>query len=287
MVPLVGAMAVGPLMAWKRADLAGALARLKAAFALAAIAALVTFWTVYGGSLLPVLGMVLVVWLLLGSLIEFALRVRLFTVPLTQSVARAWHLPRSSWGMTIAHMGLGLTILGITISGTWSSDHLGVMRPGDTAHLGPYAFTLAGTAPVKGPNFTARQATFDVTRDGEPVAILHPETRHFTVPPMDTTKAAIRSSPFDDLYAVIGDADGHGGYAVRLYQKPLVSWIWLGGAAMMLGGALSLTDRRLRVGAPGRKRRPEADPHRPEADPHRPEADPHRPEAGPPRLQEA
>jgi cytochrome c-type biogenesis protein CcmF len=242
-------------MAWKRGDLAGALGRLKMAFVLAAIAVLGTWAIITGESLLPLLGMALVVWLLVGALVELAERLRLFRAPLGESWMRARHLPRAAYGMTIAHMGVALVVLGITASGTWSSDKLGVMRPGDSAAVGPYTFTLLDVLPARGPNYDAQRASIRVERGGELVTIMHPETRHYPVPPTDTTEVALRSSPIADLYAVVGEPDGKGGYAVRLYHKPLVSWIWLGAVVMVLGGALSLSDRRHRIGAPSAKRR--------------------------------
>jgi len=254
MVPLIGALAIGPLLAWKRGDLAGAIGRLKAAFAFAAIMALGTWWWLSNGPLLAVLGMALVGWLAVGVLVELAERLRLFRVPLAESWARARHLPRATYGMSIAHFGVALVVLGIAASGTWQSDYLGVLKPGQTVTVGPYDFTLQSVGPVPGPNYQAMRGTFLVSRDGQPVAVMQPETRRYPVPPMDTTSSALRATPIADLYAVIGEPDGKGGYAARLYHKPLVSWIWLGAMVMVLGGLVSLSDRRHRVGAPSRRK---------------------------------
>ncbi|HUN49504.1 MAG TPA: heme lyase CcmF/NrfE family subunit [Candidatus Sulfotelmatobacter sp.] len=254
MVPLIVTMAIGPMMAWKRGDLAGALGRLKAAFVIAVIA-VVGMWAIKtGNSLLPLLGVALVAWLLVGAIVELADRLRLFRAPLVESLGRARRLPRAAYGMTLAHMGVALTVLGITVSGTFQSDRLGIMRLGESAVVGPYKFTLVDVSPAQGPNYQAKRASIRVERGGALVAVMHPETRHYPVPPTDTTEVALRSSPIADLYAAIGDPDGKGGYAIRLYHKPMVSWIWLGAVVMVLGGALSLSDRRHRVGAPARKR---------------------------------
>jgi cytochrome c-type biogenesis protein CcmF len=254
MVPLIVTMVIGPLLSWKRADLLGALGRLKAAFAIALIAVLGMWVIKTGNSLLPLLGAALVAWVLVGALVELAERLKLFRAPLAESWSRARHLPRATYGMTLAHMGVALVVLGITASGTFENDRLGVMRPGESATVGPYKFTLVDVAPAPGPNYDAMRANIRVERAGELVAVMHPETRHYAVPPTDTTEVALRSSPIADLYAVVGEPDGKGGYAVRLYHKPLVSWIWLGAVVMVLGGALSLSDRRHRVGAPVRRR---------------------------------
>ena len=254
MVPLIVTMTIGPLLSWKRADLLGALGRLKAAFAITAIAVLGMWAIKTGDSLLPLLGAALVAWVLVGAVVELAERLKLFRAPLAESWSRARHLPRATYGMTLAHMGIALVVLGITASGAFESDKLGIMRPGESAVVGPYKFTLVDVAPVPGPNYEAMRANVRVERGGELVATMHPETRHYAVPPTDTTEVALRSSPIADLYAVVGDPDGKGGYAVRLYHKPLVSWIWLGAVVMVLGGGLSLSDRRHRIGAPVRKR---------------------------------
>ena len=109
--------------------------------------------------------------------------------------------------------------------------------------------------PQRGPNYAAERATFTVTRDGAPVAVLSPEKRFYDVQRRETTEAAIHTTGLADLYAVVGDADGRGGWTVRIYHEPLVPWIWAGSIIMMIGGLVSLSDRRLRVGAPARRRK--------------------------------
>ncbi len=253
MVPLIALMAIGPMLAWKRGDLGGALSRLKAAFAAAAVIALVTWHFVTRGSWLPVLGMALAAWLIVGSVVELIERLRLFGSSPRQSWSRARHLPRSVYGMVVAHAGLGVVVLGITASLTWHSAVLRDMRPGQSAKVGPYEFTLRGVREVPGPNYTARQGLFTVTEGGRYVTTMKPEVRQYSIPPMSVNRVALRPSLVADLYAAIGSPDGSGGYAVRLYHKPLISWIWLGALIMVVGGGLSLSDRRLRIGAPARK----------------------------------
>jgi cytochrome c-type biogenesis protein CcmF len=252
MVPLVVAMGVGPLLAWKRGDLAGALSRLKAVAGLSFAAFFVTWYWSDSRSALAGLGMGLGVWLFGASVAQFADRIRLFSAPTVESFRRARRLPRAVWGMTVAHTGVAVMIIGITASGAWQQESLSVMSPGASVNLGDYTFTLAGVREVPGPNYTALQGTFDVYRDGKLVTVLTPAVRHFTVPPMDTTEAAIHTMISGDLYVVIGQAQG-GGYAARIYLKPLVTWIWGGALLMALGGGLSLSDRRHRVGAPARQ----------------------------------
>ncbi len=255
MTPLLAAVVVGPMMPWKRADLAGVFGRLKFAFFAAALVALGTWTLAAGASPLPALGLALAAWLFAGVFVELAGRIKLFRAPLADSWKRARHLPRSSYGMAIAHGGLAVVVAGIVASQTWQTERIEFMRPGETVDVAGYTFTFGGVRDLEGPNYAIQRGTFDVTRDGRPVARLHPEKRFYPVKQMPTTEAAIHSTWRSDLYAVIGEPDGAGGWSVRLYHHPLGPWIWVGAVVMVLGGAVSLTDRRLRVGAPARRPR--------------------------------
>ena len=259
MVPLIAAMAVGPLLPWKRADAIGALARLKAAFAVAAIVVLAVV-AVSGGPVLAALGLGLAAWLIAGAAAELAERVRLFRAGAAESWRRARRLPRSAYGMSLAHGGLGLVIMGIVASSAWEVERLRIMRAGDTVELAGYEVAFMGTRHVAGPNYSAVRGTYEIRRDGRLVARMEPETRDYPTPPMQTSEAAIRPTPVADLYVAIGDPGPAGGWATRLYHKPLVHWIWFGTLVMAAGGMVSLTDRRHRVGAPARGRRPGAAP---------------------------
>jgi cytochrome c-type biogenesis protein CcmF len=255
MAPLVVAMAIGPLLPWKRADLLGALGRLKVAALLTLLAALVAVYLQRGGPLVAWLGMALAAWLFAGALTEWAGRIKLFRAPLSESWRRAGRLPRSAYGMTLAHAGLAVAIAGITASAAWQGEVIRIMRPGDIAELGGYGYRLEGVQTRRGPNYTSDMASFTVLRDGREVTVLMPEKRIYDVQRRQTTEAAIHSTGLADLYAVIGDADGRGGWTVRIYHEPLVPWIWAGALIMVAGGAVSLSDRRLRVGAPTRRRK--------------------------------
>jgi cytochrome c-type biogenesis protein CcmF len=255
MAPLVVAMAIGPLLPWKRADLLGALGRLKVAALLTLLAALMAVYLQRGGPLVAWLGMALAAWLFAGALTEWAGRIKLFRAPLSESWRRAGRLPRSAYGMTLAHAGLAVAIAGITASAAWQGEVVRIMKPGDIAELGGYSYRLEGVETHRGPNYTSDTASFTVLRDGREVTVLTPEKRIYDVQRRQTTEAAIHSTGLADLYAVIGDADGRGGWTVRIYHEPLVPWIWAGALIMVAGGAVSLSDRRLRVGAPTRRRK--------------------------------
>lgn len=254
MVPLVFLMAVGPMLPWKRGDLAGALARLKLA-ALGAVAIGLLAWYVSnGGPVLAVAALGLAAWLFIGALVEWADRVKLFRATPAESWARARGLPRAAHGMTLAHAGLAVAMAGMIGSSVWKSEVVTNLRPGQTVEVAGYSLLFEGVGKLQGPNYRAERARFTVTRDGERVALMFPENRIYDVRAMPTTEAAIRTTFLADLYAVIGDADGQGGWTVRVYHEPLVPWIWLGCLLMVAGGLTSLSDRRLRIGAPHRER---------------------------------
>ena len=253
MVPLVLIVAVGPLLAWKRGELATALARLGPAFLAAIAAGLVALalndWK--GG--FAALGIGIAAWLFSGVVIELAFRVKLFRVPLPESLRRAMARPRAAYGMSLAHTGLALLVAGTVASGAWQGEAQQVMRPGDSVTVGGYEVTLSEVGSVNGPNYTAVRARFEVARNGRFLAELYPERRRYRVGGRETTEAAIRTTWLADLYVVIGEPDGAGGFATRLYFNPLVPWIWIGAFVMVLGGGVSLSDRRHRVGVPERK----------------------------------
>ena len=254
MVPLIAAVAVGPFLAWKRGDLTGALARLRVALAVALVA-IAAVWAVFEPrSLLAALGMGFAAWLVVGTIVELASRVRLFRTGAGESLRRLGRMPRSAWGMTLAHTGLGIVVAGITASSAWKVEDIRSMRAGETVTIAGYDFTFDGARGVQGPNYQAIRGTFTVRRDGAVVTVLRPENRTYPVEGQTTTEAAIESTFLGDIYAVIGNGEGEGRFVTRLYFNPLVPWIWAGVLIMVGAAAVSLTDRRHRVGAPARTR---------------------------------
>ncbi|MEE2689398.1 MAG: heme lyase CcmF/NrfE family subunit [Pseudomonadota bacterium] len=254
MVPLVVALGIGPLLPWKRADIAGALARLKVAFFAAGIVALVTAYFTWGKSVLGALGIGLAGWLAVGVLIELGERIGVGHATASDVLKRAIGLPRAAWGMTLAHFGLAITVAGITGAGLWQVESIQIMKPGDTVVVSGYEFKFDGADRVRGPNYAAERGRFTVRDRGKVLTVLEPERRRYLVSEQDTTEAAILTTAMYDLYAVLGEPNGKGGWTTRLYYKPLVPWLWIGSLVMVFGGIVSLTDRRLRIGAPSRRR---------------------------------
>ncbi|WP_207485642.1 heme lyase CcmF/NrfE family subunit [Arenibaculum pallidiluteum] len=258
MVPLVAAMAVGPLLAWKRADLAGALGRLKAAAALTAICVLATLYAYQGGPVLALVGIAMAAWAFFGALAELADRVKLFRAPLAESLRRAVNLPRSAWGTAVAHAGLGIAIAGMTGSTAWMTEKITLMRPGETVQVAGYDIAFTGLGQERAENYVATLGSFRVTAGNSLVADLRPSERFFPVTRQSTTEAAIHTNWVSDLYVVLGKPDEQGAHVVRIYHHPLVPWIWIGAIVMAAGGCISLSDRRFRVGVPERRARPAA-----------------------------
>jgi len=247
MVPTIAVMAIGPMLQSKRGDLPVALGRLKLAFFAALAAALMT-WLATGeatGPLWAAGGIGLATWLFAGTLLHLNERIFLFRIAFTDSLRRARNLPRPVYGMTLAHCGMAVLIIGITGSTAWKTEKIQTMHVNDTVDVAGYALTLKNVDDnVHGPNYIARRATFEATRRGKHVATMRPEKRLYDMPPLPTTDAAIHTNFLGDLYVVIGDDDGKGGYVTRLYYNPLVPWIFIGGVMMAAGGMLSLSGRR-------------------------------------------
>ncbi len=253
MVPVLIAMAVGPMLSWKRGDLLGAFQRLWVAFAVACLVTLGLLYATYGGPVLAVLGLGVAVWTAMGVVTELAERVRLFRLPFGESAKRAINLPRSAIGMTLAHFGMAISVAGISAS-AFEVEHLAVVPIGGEFALAGYTMHFVKVENVQGPNYIANDATIEVRRDGDLVATVHPERRYFALQNQTTSVTAIRTSPVADLYVALGEPADGGGWTIRAYWKPLISWIWGGALVMAFGGVVSLSDRRWRVGAAARSR---------------------------------
>jgi cytochrome c-type biogenesis protein CcmF len=255
MLPLLLAMPLGPLLAWKRGDLPGAMQRLFSAAALSLIALAATAALTWRGPWLAPFGIALGVWVLAGAFSEWAGRVKLAGAGREEILRRAAGLPRAAYGSLVAHAGIGVTVIGIVAASAWQSELVLAMKPGERARIAGYELAFRGVASGRGPNYDEQTATLAVTRGGARVTDLAPSKRTFDAPRQTTTESAIHVGWRGDLYVVLGDQVEGGGWVVRVYFNPLVRLIWLGAILMAIGGLLSLSDRRLRIGAPRRARR--------------------------------
>jgi cytochrome c-type biogenesis protein CcmF len=254
-IPLLVAVPFGPLLAWKRADLAGVTQRLLGAFVVALLGIAATL-AIEGHPVLPALVVGLALFVMAGALIDIAERIGTFRVPLATMAARARGLPRSNWGTALAHFGLGVVLLGIVGETQWGAERIVAMKPSDRVTLRHYDFTFDGTVPRTGSNYRDLVARFTVRRDGEVLGTMQPAKRTFLSRNSSTTQAALMARGFSQLYVSLGDVNPDGSIVVRIYHKPMVLMIWLGAVIMFAGGAFSLSDRRLRVGAPRPARSP-------------------------------
>ncbi len=263
MLPLIIALGIGPFLPWKRGDL-GALTRtMTIAFVFAVAVTVATGIAIWGQAAYALVGIFVSGWLFASTLLELYRKARpRASIPLSDALGRLGNLPRAAWGMTAAHLGVAVLVAGATGASLLTVERIEAVPVNETLEVGGFDFTLTAVQRVAGPNYDAVQGTFEVVATGagaEP-DVLIAETRQYVANGQVTTEAAIRSTLWYDLYAVLGDPAGQGRHTVRLYFKPLVPWLWIGSGLMVLGGLISLSDRRLRVGAPVRSNRAAADP---------------------------
>jgi cytochrome c-type biogenesis protein CcmF len=249
-LPLLLAMPFGPLLAWKRGDILAAAQRLTVAGTAALVVVAVLWAWTRGGAAFAPLMIGVAAFVILGSATDMADRMQLFRAPLSIAVRRGRGLPRSAWGTAFAHAGVGVALIGIVCETTWNSEHIASLKPQDAASVGGYELRLDGLTQQQGPNFREVVAHFTVTQDGRTIGVMTPSKRSFATRGMSTTEAALMTRGFSQLYISLGDIHADGSIAARIYHKPLVLLIWFGPVLMAFGGLLSLTDRRLRVGAP-------------------------------------
>ena len=249
-IPLLIAVPFGPLLGWKRGDLLGVAQRLVGAAGVGLITVAVVFAMEGGGPILVPFAIGLALYVMAGALTEVVERTGLLKVPLATAFARAKGLPRSAWGAAFAHFGLGIALLGIIGETQWSLERIAELRPGQSISIRRYDFQFDGLTTRQGPNYRDLTAHFTVRRHGEIVGAMEPARRSFPSRGTAITETALMTRGVSQLYLSLGEPNPDGSLAVRLYYKPLVLLIWFGAVSMAIGGVLSLSDRRLRVGAP-------------------------------------
>jgi cytochrome c-type biogenesis protein CcmF len=259
-LPLMIAMPFGPLLAWKRGDLYAAAQRLTAAFVVALVAMGAVFAVTQGGPVLAPFLIGVAVFAMTGALVDLSERIQLFRQPIGVSLRRFVGLPRSAIGTAIAHFGLGVCLLGIASEAYYGAERILSMKPGQSVSVRGYDLTFDNLVSRPGPNYRELVAKFTVKSGADMIGVLEPSKRTFTARNSATTEAALLTRGFSQIYLSLGDAGDDGSIAVRLYHKPLVLLIWLGTVVMVIGGLFSLSDRRLRIGAPRAARKPKLQP---------------------------
>jgi cytochrome c-type biogenesis protein CcmF len=234
MVPVVALLAAVPLARWKNADFSDMARRLGWPAVAAVAAAAIVPGLMGGWTLLTVLGVFLATWVAGSTLVQLAPRLK------------SGMPPASFLGMQLAHLGVAVFIVGITLVGGYQEEKDVRMEPGDTVTVGGYPFKFIGVREVPGPNYTASRGEFEVSRGGKSLR-LYPEKRNYFSSAMPMTEAAIDAGFIGDLYVSLGEPLEGQAWAVRVYYKPFVDWIWAGCVLMALGGLCVLSDRRYRA----------------------------------------
>jgi cytochrome c-type biogenesis protein CcmF len=191
------------------------------------------------------LGLLLAIWILTTAAVD--LRERLTHTDGSSLMGRLAALPRAYWGMVLAHCGVALFIIGVTMVKGFEVEQDVRMNVGETATVGGYTFRFDGTEQYRGPNYIAARGTIHVSQNGRDVTVMYPEKRRYFVQNQTMTEAAISPGLLRDLYVSLGEPLENGAWSVRLYHKPFVDWIWGGCLVMALGGVVAISDRRYRL----------------------------------------
>ena len=246
MAPAVFLMAIGPVASWKHAAIPDLWVRLRWALGVAIVSALTITFAAGRFSPMVALGLGLAFWVILASGVQVAHR--LGGAPLATLGARVRAQPLSWYGMTVAHLGVAIFIIGVTLVKGYETERDLRMAPGEKVVIGGYEFTFKGTRAVEGPNYAATRGDFEVRREGSAALVrtMHPEKRVYHAAGQTMTEADIDTGITRDIYVSLGEPVGDGAWGVRVYHKPFVDWIWGGCFVMALGGFLALSDRRYR-----------------------------------------
>jgi len=256
MIPLLIVVPFGPLLAWKRGDLLGAMQRLYVVAGISLVGALAVYYAHHGGPVLAIFGLAAGLYLVFGAIADLWYRAGLGKVAASVAWKRLAGLPRSAFGTALAHAGLGVAVLGIVAVTTFETEHVVKMKPGQTVDAGGYSVRFDGMQPATGPNYSEERGHFIISRGGVAVADVWSSKRVYTARQMPTTEAGIVTFGLSQLYMSLGDPTNDGGIVVRIWWKPFILCIWGGAVIMAIGGFVSLSDRRLRVGAPSRRAKP-------------------------------
>ena len=245
MAPAIFLMGLGPLARWKKSSLPELAIRMRWAFGVSMITALLLPLTMGEWKVMVSFGLLLAFWVITSIFVSLWQRIKnsshqgLFTKLAKQS--------RSYYGMNFAHFGIAIFIIGVTMVNGYETEKDVRMDVGDTVAIGGYTFRFNGTNEVPGPNYQGIVGDIEVLNNGERINLMHPEKRTYNASGMAMTEAAIDTGIFRDLYVALGEPLGDGSWVVRVYHKPFVDWVWFGCLLMAFGGALAVSDKRYRI----------------------------------------
>jgi len=246
MIPLIVMMGLGPVARWKQASLPDIWVRVRWALAASAVVALLLPLVMGKWTPLIALGLLLAAWVITTALLDLRKR-----IAGSGSLWQRFKTPSFSYyGMLLAHLGIAVFIIGVTMVKGYETERDVRMDVGDTVEAGGFVFRFEGVRQQRGPNYIASEGRVSVSKNGKPVTELHPEKRVYNASGMPMTEASIEPGFLRDLYVSLGEPiPGTDAWAVRVYIKPFVDWIWLGCLMMALGGVLAISDRRYRIHA--------------------------------------
>ena len=245
MTPALFLMGVGPMARWREASVPELAKRLKWALGVSVVTALLVPLALGQWTPMKSFGLLLAFWIFASTGQSLVSRLR--AQPGTGLLVRLRAVPRAQLGMLLAHMGVGVFVVGVTMVKGYEVERDLKMDPGDTATVGGYVFRFDGVGEARGPNYVAARGTVTVLRNGVRAFTLHPEKRTYSAQEAQMTEAAIHTGFTRDLYVSLGEPVGASAWTVRIYYKPFVIWIWGGCVVMALGGLLAASDRRYRT----------------------------------------
>ena len=245
MLPLVLMVGIGPFMRWKKATMGEVLKKLIKVFIIALIIGFALPYVVAGkSSILVTLGTVLAGWSIAAAIYYLFKNIRRTDSNIFQRIKK---IPRATYGMVVAHLGIGIFVIGVTFVSAFQQEKEISMQTGGRVEMSGYSFEFAGVKDIQGPNYTSKQASVNVYKNEKLVAVLQPEKRTYTVQQNPMTEAGIDTGFLRDIYVALGEPINENAWGMRLYYKPFIQWIWLGSALMALGGLLAALDRRYRL----------------------------------------
>jgi cytochrome c-type biogenesis protein CcmF len=247
MAPGLFLMGLGPLAKWKKASLPEIGTRLKVAAVISVVTALLVPFAMGKITLMTAVGIFLGVWVSGTTLILFINRIKARQAATPSLAENLKGVPLAFYGMLLAHFGIGVFILGVTLVKGYESEQDLRMEVNDVAKVGNLSFLFKGVQEIPGPNYMSSQGTFSVTSNGKEISVLHPEKRFYPVQGSVMTEADIDAGVIKDKYVSLGEPLENGAWSVRIYIKPFVQWIWAGAIIMALGGIFALMDKRYRI----------------------------------------